>query len=792
MNLDYYDKHKGEVEWQDGEYTVTRTTAWSGPGCHDGCGVLYYTKDGKLEKVEGDPDNPFNQGTLCMRCLEMAEYVNNPTRLGHPMKRVGERGENKWEQISWTEALDIIEEKVRAIWKDYGPESIACHIGTGRNNCDQIPYMAHAAFGTPNFSMGYLAGDSCFCPRSASMASMNGDFMIADMSQQFARRYDEENTEWHLPEVIVNWGCNAVVSNSDNFYGHWIVDCMQRGSKMITIDPALTWLAARSEYWLRVRPGTDAALALAMINVIISEDLYDHDFVDKWCYGFDELAEAAKEWTPEKAAEVCWVKADDIVGAARMYAQAHPATIQWGLKLDQTTNATATADAVNSLWAITGNVDNPGGNIIIRNAFDQNLSYGYGYQLLSPEMQGKKLGSEFPLLSRAGYSSSAHADSVLAAIETGEPYPIRMVWMSSTNPIANMGADAPRVYRALRSVDFVVVNDLFMTPTAVAFADLVLPAAMSPERNSQRCWWVPNRTMKKVTQYEECVSDDDLVTMVGKRLAPENFPWDDNVGWIDHIFQHESNDQLPYKTFAEAVQQVWSYPRFDYYKHEKGLLRMDGQPGFNTPTGRIELWNSNFALWGYDPVPHFKEPSCSPVSSPELAEKYPLVLTTGARSFEFFHSEHRQAGTTSRELHPDPLFEMSAGAAAARGLEEGQWCWIENQRGRCRQRLHINPSLDDRVVRAEHGWWFPEKEGAEPTLYGVFDSNINNLVPQCENDDTGFGAPYANQLCQVYACTEENSKEMPSLRVTKGDGYSYEGADRSGNGYEGFPARANA
>ena len=297
--------HEKPWRYEEGEYTVTRGSAWSGPGCHLGCGVLMYTdKDGKLVKVEGDPDNPFNQGALCMRCLEMPEFVNNPTRLGHPMKRAGERGENKWERVSWEEALDLIEEKVRAIWKDYGPESIVCHIGTGRNNCDQIPYLCYAAFGSPNFSMGYLAGDSCFCPRSASMASQNGDFMIADCSQQFEKRYDE-STGWRCPEVIVNWGCNAVVSNSDNFFGGWIVDCMQRGSKMITIDPSLTWLASRSAYWLRVRPGTDAALAMAMLNVIISEDLYDHDFVAKWCYGFDELAERVRDWTPERAAEVC-------------------------------------------------------------------------------------------------------------------------------------------------------------------------------------------------------------------------------------------------------------------------------------------------------------------------------------------------------------------------------------------------------------------------------------------------------------------------------------------------------
>ena len=273
--------------------------------------------------------------------------------------------------------------------------------------------------------------------------------------------------------------------------------------------------------------------------------------------------------------------------------------------------------------------------------------------------------------------------------------------------------------------------------------------------------------------------------MVGKRLKPENFPWDDNIGWINNILQKESNDQLPYKDFETACKAVWSYPDFQYRKYEKGLLRYDGQPGFNTPTGRIELWNSNFALWGYDPLPHFKEPNDSPYSTPELFEKYPLVLTTGARNIMFFHSEHRQAGTTSRELHPDPLFEMSPAAAAARGLEQGDWCWIENQRGRCRQKLNINPSLDDRVVRAEHGWWFPETEPAEPNLYGVFDSNINNLVPQCQNDDTGFGAPYANQLCQVYKCTPENSEETPSFLVTTKTGYSYDGADKSGVSLDG-------
>lgn len=590
---------------------------------------------------------------------------------------------------------------------------------------------------------------------------------LADLRSSVSRAVNHRN-------LVEYENCNAVQSNSDNFYGHWIVDCLQRGSKMITIDPSLTWLASRSEYWLRLRPGTDGAMALAWLNVIIEEDLYDHDFVEKWTYGFDELAERVKDWTPEKAAEICWVPAETIRDAARAYAKNSPSAIQWGLPIDQAVWGIPTAQAINAIWAITGNTDVPGGNIIIMNAFGQNVSYNYGYDLLTPEMQGKRIGSEYPLMAKAGFSSTAHSDSILEAIETGKPYPIRMLWLTSTNPIANMGADGPRIYRACKKLDFCVVNDLFLTPTAVAFADIFLPGAMSAERDAQRVWWVPLRSMKKVTSYANVKSDDTIVTDLGHRLHPENFPWTDEKGWQDHILRTETPEYG--KGFDDLCKEVYAYPEFNYRKYEKGLLRPDGQPGFNTPTGRIELYDSIFSLWGYDPLPDWKEPHSSPYSRPDLAKEYPYVLTTGARHIEFFHSEHRQPEVTSRELYPDPHFEMSEKAAAKLGIKDEDWCWIENQHGRCRQRLRINPSLDDRVVRADHGWWFPEEEAAEPRLFGVFDSNINNLVPQCDNGETGYGAPYKNQLCKVYKCTEENSRELPSIRVSEVDGYSKPGA----------------
>ena len=183
------DVYKTDWQWQEGEYTVTRTNMWTAPGCHNGCSVLYYTKDGKVEKVEGDPLSPYNQGRLCMRCLDVVETFYHPDRLKYPLKRVGERGENKWERITWDEAYDDIVEHVHQIWEDYGPESIVSMQGTGRNICWQTPYLSYAGFDSPNFVLGFLSGDACYLPRTTIGHCFMGDFFVADMSQHLEQRY---------------------------------------------------------------------------------------------------------------------------------------------------------------------------------------------------------------------------------------------------------------------------------------------------------------------------------------------------------------------------------------------------------------------------------------------------------------------------------------------------------------------------------------------------------------------------------------------------------------------------
>ncbi|MBP2652765.1 MAG: molybdopterin oxidoreductase [Firmicutes bacterium] len=768
FNMELY---RTEARWQEGEYTVTRTSVWTAPGCHNGCGVLLYSKNGKLEKIEGDPNAPFNRGRLCLRCINMIEQVYSNDRLKWPLKRVGEKGDNKWQRITWDEAYDIIEAKYNEIKDNHGVESIATLVGTGRNSMWQPAVITRAIFGSPNLCFGFLSGDSCYQPRMTANLIKLGDCVISDCSQTHPLR--EKNSEWKKPEVIVVWGNNPLVSNGDGFMGHWIVDMMRLGTKLIVVDPALTWLAAKADIWLRGRPGTDAALALGFLNVIINEDLYDHDFVENWTYGFEDLVERVKEYPPEKVADITWIPKDQIVEAARMYAKAKPAAIQWGLAIDMQMAAMEASGAITDLMALTGNIDVPGGNIIQRYAYNRSKKYGSAIEYIPEEMLLKRIGTYESPIHESGYTPFIPPDKLLECLETGRPYPVQMLWLQGTNPIANMAGEAPRVYAAMKKVPFCVVVDLFMTPSAVAFADLVLPAAMSVERDSFRAWWTPLRSIARgAEQYEQSKSDEEIVLDLGKRIRPDRFDkYKDVNEYLTQLLKEDGGVDYDFDTLVERVNDFWDWD-YTYQKHEKGLLRSDGQPGFVTPTGLYEFTSPLFDVWGFDMLPKHIEPVEGPYTTPELMREFPLILTTGNRLWGCFHSEHRQL-PTMREIHPDPMMDINPQTAKELGINEGDWVWLENRRGRCKQKARFNIGLDPKVVRGEHGWWFPEKEGAEPTLYGVFDSNINNLTTMGVHGPTHYGAPYKSTVCKVYKVTPENDRVSPTEIVTRMGGFSY-------------------
>ena len=270
--------HEKPFQYKEGDFDVTRGCAWTGPGCHLGCGVVMYTDaDGKLVKCEGDPEDPWTNGRLCMRCLDVPEVTHHKERLQFPMKRdPKDRGLDKWERISWDEAYDLITEKFMDMKEKYGAESVVFAQGTGRDIAAYITRLCWS-FGSPNYT-GFLSGQCCYLPRIAGMAATTGAPWIPDAAQQFPERYD--HPDYEVPEVMFIWGNYPLKSNIEGFYGHWVIDLMKRGMKIVTGDPKVTWLATKSELHLRVRPGTDAALALGMMKVIIDEDLYDHEFVD--------------------------------------------------------------------------------------------------------------------------------------------------------------------------------------------------------------------------------------------------------------------------------------------------------------------------------------------------------------------------------------------------------------------------------------------------------------------------------------------------------------------------------
>ena len=542
---------------------------------------------------------------------------------------------------------------------------------------------------------------------------------------------------------MVLWGNYPLRANSDGFYGHWMIDLMKRGMKIMMVDPRVTWLSLKAEEHLRLRPGTDAALALGMMNVIINEDLYDHDFVEKWCYGFDELTGRVQEYPPAKVAEITWVPEDQIVRAARLLATSKPAAMQWGLAVDMVKEALPAGQAIVGLFQITGNVDVPGGNI-----FPVELiaySGGWGGELISEEQKAKRIGLDvYPLLS-LGFQV-AQTDELLKTMLTDKPYKMRGIWLQTNNAIACMGAEPRKVLEALLRLEFNVVVDLFMTPTAMACADVVLPACTYPEKDGLRLGDGLQRgeVINKVTQVGEAKSDAEINLLLGKRLNPEAWPWDSIEDMLSSMIATTG------MTFPELRDQAPLYLPFEYKRYEKGLLRADGKPGFNTATGRIELWSTFYNQCGLDPMPYFDEPNPGPGATPELMDEYPYVLTTGARRWSSFHSEHRQVARL-RRMDPWPYIEIHPDTAAELGFVDGEWVWVENQLGRAKRTVKITPIVDPRVVSCDHGWWLPERD--PENLYDVFDVNINNLVPM-SCGKSGFGANYKTSICKLYKVQE--------------------------------------
>lgn len=686
--------------------------------CHGGCGVLVTVRDGRVIKVKGDPESPMNRGWMCIKGVRTPEIANHPDRLTVPLKRVKGRGEGAWQELSWEQALGEIAERVDALRRESGPESIALGQGTGRHHYMHVVRFANA-LGTPNWYEPGLA--QCFIPRITVSNLTYGGFVVGDYYGATP------------PKCILFWGHNPLVSSPDGELGITAQRALEAGAVGISVDPRRSETGRKCQQWLPIRPGTDAALALAMLHVIIHEGLYDHDFVDQWTVGFAELKEHVKPFTPAWAAAITWVEPEAILTAARTYATLKPAILEWGLGLEQNVNALQTVRAVALLRAVTGNLDVPGGDILGMNVLK---AYPTLKEKLPEGMVQKRLGAEtYKLLGGwRAFMPSAHIPTLFNAMRTGEPYRVRGLLIFGNNPLATV-AGAREVHASLQALDLLVVTDLFMTPTA-ELADYVLPAALWTETRQVIGYplVVENIAMAQpqLTQTGSCRQDEWILDELAKRL--------DLPGCEEGLDETMNQQLAPLGITHDALVQQGGVvaPAHVYHKH---LAK-----GFRTPSRKVELFCKSLQRQGYDPLPRYVEPPESPLSAPELAREFPCVLTTGHRRKEFFHSEHRQIPDLRRRW-PDPRAELHPDLASRHGIAEGDWIVVTSPRGAARFRALVTPEINPGVVSVEHGWWFPEKPGPD---HGIWESNANLLTNAGPPYDPGFGSyQLRGLLCRV-------------------------------------------
>lgn len=696
--------------------------------CHGGCGTLVRVVDGVVQEVVGDPANPINKGKLCPKAgVSSLEQLYHSDRLDYPLIRTGKRGEGKWKQVGWDEALSAIAERMQALKSRHGAESVAFARGVGMNNQHIIMRLANL-FGTPNVaSISYV----CYATRVA-VCNVTATGKFATKTWDTVAVPDL----YSQPRCVVEWGSQKRTSNDHGLIGFGpLTEALKGHPAHILIDPRKPSSAGPVDLWLPLRPGTDAAMALGWINLIIEEGLYDQTFVERHCHGFEELRKRAREYPLSRVADITWCDPELIARAARLYATTRPGCILWGNGLEHVgLNSFQSLRAVLILMGITGNLDVPGGNVFYP---APPLAYPDLRDKLAPEQDAKRLGGQrFKALNRAGF---AHPPTLFRTILSGEPYAVKGLIVVGSNVVTTY-PNTSRVIEALNKLDLLVVHDLFMTPTA-EYADIVLPAAANLERDEPRLHlhikgpqaMLMDTVSRKLASVAERKSDWEFVIGLGRKLGyGEHFP----------SLEVLANDALRPMgiTWDELRAQDYVSIPIEYRKYEKS--------GFGTPTGKFEIYSTVMKDWGYDPLPSHVEPAEGPVSTPERYRDYPLLLITGAKQAQYYHSQGRQIPSL-RKLAPEPLLEMHADTAAALGIRAGEFAWVETVRGRLRLKVHTHERMHPKIVAIPHGWWLPEQPGPG---HGVMEVCANVLTDDDpENCDIAFGgSPLKGLLCRVY------------------------------------------
>jgi anaerobic selenocysteine-containing dehydrogenase len=765
--------------------------------CTSRCGVVATVEDGKLTQVNADPAHP--NGCICVKGAAAPEIVYSPDRMQYPMVRTRPKGDPDpgWVRITWDQALNLIALRLTDVKDNYGPEAVvfsrATTAGSAAIDFDGWLQRLANAFGSPNL---LTSNHICTWNRRVGSKYTYGTGMPLP---------DFDNTS-----CMLLWGINPTATSPAQAVR--INRARNRGAKLIVIDPRKTSLAAKADCWLRVKPGADGELAMAMIHVLIEENLFDAEFARRWTngtflvrsdnnqllteadleaqgksngwmiwnersnspvsYRIDQsetapalfgtfalkladgttiecrpalqlLKDAATQFAPEVSKNITTVPAEEVRKAVRLFATENPSTYCTWVGLEQDNDAMLTNRAVCIFYALTGQYDQRGSNVLFATTPINSIT---GRELLPKDKAVLRLGSEKHPLGPNADPGLVQAAEVYDAILTGEPYPIKAMVLFGTDPLLGHG-DPLRGKAALEALDFYVHVDTTINPSAM-LADLILPSATCWEREAllpsfemaeDTLNWAQLRPAV-VKPLHESRSDAEIIFDLAKRLglSEQFFGGDIDAGFAYQLVPSEISVQQ----LRQNPTGLRSNARTRHEKHAKIDSRTGERRGFDTPTGKIEIYSTTFARAGYPPLPEFKQRL-------DDNEAFPLTLTF-FRDIHFCDEQHRNVPQLRRKI-PEPFLEINPSTANAYEINDGDWIFLETANGRVKLKAKFNESLHPNVVTTVYGWWQACQElklkGHNP--FSEKGANANLLVPNTDVDPISASVAHRAQCCRI-------------------------------------------
>ena len=753
--------------------------------CHTKCGVLCTVdSDGNLVSVKGNPEDPRSEGRMCSKGLSATRILYSPIRNNYPLRRVGKKGEGKWERITWDEAYDTIVNKLKEIEQEHGAEAIAYGQGTGRGYNQWTLRSGHSS-GRVHHNFG--AGYNCLVP------------MMIQSFHQFGMMCHLEGSDFEHSDCMVFWGSNTSWTEACYTSGQ-VGRGRDNGAKIIVIDPFFEHpLAAKADHFIPVRPGADPFIAMAWIHVIMNEDLYDHEFVTKYSnapmlitadtelpitgnmlyeggnpneyYVWDKTSRSLKsikdknieedlwyqgpvtlvdgttvdvktvwvaqkqradEWPPARAAEMAWVNPQVIIDSCRTYAKAKSAAISTFQGTQLHTNSKDCLQLINTIIIMTGNVEKPGGNVSA--PFYKNMS----------RLAGKRPPTQLELhlreeeLCKGAYYDASFPHAIMKAIRTGKPYPVKAAVIVAGN-LLSVFERTDLVKESLLCLDFLVVMDYFMSPTA-ELADIVLPAAHWTEVDyiaDECCGDYQFGQQKAVEPLYERRSNITFLRTLGNQMYPDKWPWQTDEEMFDWQLS-TCKDGITWQELKDNwIHRVPDLPSRQYRQY-----------GFETPTGRAEIYSLVGLRLKAPPMASAVDDKRSPYANPEMAAKYPIIGVTGRRYPHFYHSAYRGIPHL-REITPHPEVTFSSKLAKKLGIKAGEDVWIESPFGKITMKARPSDGLHERVAMIPHGWWQGCPELKLPD-YPDGIANANMLVGDDVFNDEYMSPSSRNVLCKIY------------------------------------------